>query len=46
MSDQIFNYDNFKKMADLWLDRNKRQQAQDFFQPLSEKILSSALSLT
>ncbi|WP_341532010.1 hypothetical protein WKK05_40685 (plasmid) [Nostoc sp. UHCC 0302] len=29
MSEENFNYDDFKKVADLWLEKNK-QQPQDF----------------
>lgn len=32
MSEENFNYEDFKKMADLWLEKNKQQQAKDSFE--------------
>jgi predicted phage-related endonuclease len=29
MSEENLNYDDFKKAADLWLEKNKQQQKQD-----------------
>ncbi|MEH2124259.1 hypothetical protein [Nostoc sp.] len=29
MSEENFSYEDFKKMSDLWLEKNRQQQAKD-----------------